>query len=371
MSMRVLCLNAGSSSLKVALVDAGPSGEVRRVEAELPALGDLGVTDALRRALDGAGIREPDAIGHRLVHGGPRPGDSRTRAIDAATRARLALAIPFAPLHLPAELAIVDAAARAYPGAPQVAVFDTAFHDTLPDIARRLPIATWADEAGVRRYGFHGLSYEYVVSHLGADTLGPSVVAHLGSGASLCAVKDGRSVDTTMGMSPTGGVMMGTRTGDMDPGALVHLLDTKGWTARELEHFVNHECGLLGVSGGTSDMRALLERRAHDPRARLAVDLFVYGVQKAIAALVVATGGLRSLVFTGGIGARSAIVRAEICEGLAFLGVTLDAAANAAHAPVISGVGTQAPCTVRALVTDEEVVIARHVRRCLSASEHG
>ena len=367
-AVKVLCVNAGSSSLKLAMVDARADGESRLRDKELHVTKDGGAAaEVLAGALHEWGQGTPDAIGHRLVHGGP--DQVAPLRIDKDARARLERAVPFAPLHLPSELATVDAAARVYPDVPQVACFDTAFHVTLPDVARRLPIAEWADAQGVRRYGFHGLSYEYVVTHLGADVLGPAVIAHLGSGASLAAIQGGRSIDTTMGMSPTGGIMMGTRTGDLDPGALVHLLDVKKWNVRELEHFVNHECGLLGVSTTTSDMRKLLAARDSDPRARLAVDLFVYTLQKAIGALAVSLGGLGSLVFTGGIGARSSVVRAEVCARLAFLGVALDAAKNEESAAIISAPGPR--CTVRVIETDEEVVIARHVRACLDPNGGG
>ena len=311
--------------------------------------------------MEAHGITPPDAIGHRLVHGGP--DQTHPCRLTTAARASLEQAIPFAPLHLPAELEIVDAAARAYPGVPQVACFDTAFHATLPDVARRLPIAGWANHAGVRRYGFHGLSYEYVVSQLGGESLDHAVIAHLGGGASMAAVHGGRSVDTTMGMSPTGGLMMGTRTGDIDPGALVYLMEQKKWPASRVERFVNHECGLFGVSDTTSDMEKLLAARELDPRARLAVDLFVYIAAKAIGALSVALGGLRTLVFTGGIGAHSAAVRAEIASRLGFLGVAIDPAKNAAGVGILSPAG--APCTVHVIETDEEAMIADHVRRCL------
>ncbi len=361
--MKVLCLNAGSSSLKVALIDAKESSETRLAEMELPmSRHGGGAAELLRSMLSNADAEKPDAIGHRFVHGGPEQTDP-LRIVGEA-HSQLEAAVPFAPLHILPEIAVVDAAAVVFPGVPQVACFDTAFHKTMPEVAKRLPIAGWADAKGVRRYGFHGLSYEYVVSHVGAEALGRAVVAHLGSGASLAAIDGGRSVDTTMGMTPTGGVMMGTRSGDVDPGALVHLMEREKWTVRDLERFVDGECGLLGVSGTTPDMRQLLARRAFDPRARIAVDLFVYTVQKAIGALAVSLGGLGSLVFTGAIGARSSVIRAEIAARLGFLGVTLDPAANEANAEVLSPPG--AACTVRSIEADEQVVIARHVRACLS-----
>jgi acetate kinase len=358
-SVKVLCLNAGSSSLKVALIDEG--NVVTRFGA------DVAEARELRKLVESHGIARPDAIGHRLVHGGP--DQSAPLQLTGPTRARLDQAIPFAPLHLPAELAVVDAATRAYPGVPQVACFDTAFHARLPDVARRLPIDGAADEAGVRRYGFHGLSYEYVVSRLGGEALDLAVIAHLGSGASMAAVHGGRSIDTTMGMSPTGGLMMGTRSGDLDPGALVYLMVARKWGAGEIEHYVNHACGLLGVSGTTADMEKLLVAREHDPLAHLAVALFVYTAAKTVGALAVALGGLRTLVFTGGMGAHAAAIRAEIVNRLAFLGVSLDGAKNAAHAAIISPAG--APCTVHVIETDEESVIAHHVERCLGRASLG
>jgi acetate kinase len=390
--VRVLCFNAGSSSLKVALFEVG-RGEPRRVVTGEASFGgeseakvrlvDLatgerfedGVRDssdaeagpvaaarAVVRMLDHHQIALPDAIGHRLVHGGPT--QTAPLRLTGAARARLADAVPFAPLHLPIELAVVDAVARAYPRIPQVACFDTAFHDALPAVARTLPIARWARDSGVRRYGFHGLSYEYVCSRMGGEALDYAVIAHLGGGASMAAVHHGRSVDTTMGMSPTGGLMMGTRSGDLDPGALVYLMDKKKWGAREVEHFVNHESGLLGVSATTSDMQALLAARATDAHARLAVDLFVYTAAKWVGALAVALGGLRTLVFTGGIGAYCPLVRWEVAGRLAFLGVAVDPAKNLANAGVVSLPG--ASCAVHVTPTDEERVIAGHVSRCLA-----
>jgi acetate kinase len=360
--VRVLCLNAGSSSLKGALFDVDAGGARRRAHFDVKVEHEAaGAAAVLERALRGAGIGRPDAVGHRLVHGGP----ARTRPVvlTPEIRAELDLAVPFAPLHLPSELAVVTEATRAFHGVPQVACFDTAFHATLPEVARRLPVAAWANDAGVRRYGFHGLSCEYVVGAVGADALGSAVIAHLGSGASLTAVHGGVSVDTSMGMSPSGGIMMGTRPGDLDPGVLLHLLAEQKWRPSELEKFVNRDCGLLGVSGTTSDMRELLERRGADVRARLAVDLFVYTAQKAIGGLAVALGGMTSLVFTGGIGAHSAVVRAEIAARLGLLGVAIDPERNAANAGVVSPDG--APCTVRVIETDEEQVIARRTHALL------
>ena len=358
--MKVLCLNRGSSSLKAALIEVRAGGLTCLERREIVAPKSGAHDDTLAAALKG--IPVPHAIGHRLVHGGPDQTAPLRLVADA--RRRLDSAIPFAPLHLPMELETVDAALALFPGVPQVACFDTAFHSTLPAVARRLPLAAWADAEGVRSYGFHGLSCEYVVSRLGGSTLGDSIIAHLGSGASMTAVRGGRSIDTTMGMSPTGGLMMGTRSGDLDPGVLVYLIDQKGWSARDVEQFVNHECGLLGVSGTASDMKALLRARDHDERARLAVELFVYVARKEIGALAAALGGLRSLVFTGGMGEHSAVVRSEIAAGLDFLGVSLDEDRNGTGAAIVSREGS--PCTVFVVVTDEESVIARHVEASVS-----
>lgn len=389
--MRVLCFNAGSSSLKVALIDVGAT-TVSRVVAGSSSFGPkldgtLRLVDVAsgRVLIDGAlsgdgaasrvvaaarafcdalrdcGIEPPDAVGHRLVHGGPE--QFAPLRLTRTARARLEEAIPFAPLHLPAELQVVDAAMCAYPDSPQVACFDTAFHATLPEVARRLPVPMWASEAGVKRYGFHGLSYEYASARVG-DKLDYAVIAHLGSGASMAAVHEGKSVDTTMGMSPSGGLMMGTRTGDLDPGVLVYLMDKKQWGARDVERFVNHDTGLLGVSGTTSDMQALLAAREQDPCARLAVELFVYTAAKAVGSLAVGLGGLRTLVFTGGIGAHSAVVRAEIVGRLGLFGVSLDAEKNVAQAELISAPGSS--CAVHVIEADEELVVARHVRSCLT-----
>ena len=213
----------------------------------------------------------------------------------------------------------------------------------------------------MRRYGFHGLSYEYVVETLGEESLGRAVLAHLGSGASMAAVRDGRSIDTTMGFTPTGGLVMGTRSGDLDPGILLYLLIDRGYDARALDHLVNHEAGLVALSGTTPDMKRLLEQRATDTRSALAVDVFCYQARKWIGALAAALGGVDVLVFTGGIGERSADVRREICAGLGHLGVVLDDARNTACQPIISAEG--GACVTRVVATDEERMIARHTRR--------
>jgi acetate kinase len=255
---------------------------------------------------------------------------------------------------------MIEAVAAHFPDLPQVACFDTAFHSRMPKVAQRfaLPGKLW--EQGIKRYGFHGLSYEYVVGKLGAELGQRAVIAHLGNGSSMVALRDGISIDTSMGLTPTGGFMMGTRSGDLDPGVLLHLLSA-GCSAEKLEALLNHEAGLLGVSGGSSEMRVLLEKRKTDPAAALAVQMFCYQVRKFVGAFAAALNGLDTLVFTGGIGEHAAEVRTEICSGLRYLGVALDGAANHRNAEVISAAG--GGCVVRVVETDEDLMIARHTRK--------
>jgi acetate kinase len=259
---------------------------------------------------------------------------------------------------MPACIAGIEAIAARHPGMPQVVCFDTAFHATLPEVARRLPLPDRFN--AVRRYGFHGLSYEYVMSTLGVEPPPRIVIAHLGNGASLVAVKDGRAIDTTMGLTPTGGILMGTRSGDLDPGVLVYLARSNGLGPDALEHLVDRESGLLAV-GGTSDMKTLLERSRSDPRARLAVQMFGYAVRKAIGAFAAALGGIDLLAFTGGIGERAAPIRAEACRGLEPFGIEVDAERNARDEEVISGASSRS--VVRVVTANEDLVIARHARR--------
>jgi acetate kinase len=254
---------------------------------------------------------------------------------------------------------MIDAVAAHFPDLPQVACFDTAFHSRMPEVAQRfaLPGKLW--DQGIKRYGFHGLSYEYVVGKLGTELGQRAVVAHLGNGSSMVALRDGVSIDTSMGLTPTGGFMMGTRSGDLDPGVLLHLLRA-GYSAEKLEALLNHETGLLGVSGESSEMRVLLEKRKSEPPAARAVQMFCYQVRKFVGAFAAALNGLNTLVFTGGIGEHAAEVRAEICSGLQYLGVALDVAANNRNAEVISAAGGR--CVVRVVETDEDLMIARHTR---------
>lgn len=381
---RVLCLNAGSSSLKVAVYEVAGEVITRTVGGTAERLGSpeahLRVRDADGRVLvdealvaqdaaeaaervlahpSAATWAEAEAVGHRVVHGGAA-FDAPVR-IDDTVLAKLERQVPLAPLHLPVSLRVIERLLALRPRLPQVACFDTAFHRTLPAVARRFALPRHLTAAGVRRYGFHGLSLQFVVEVLGADLPPRTVVAHLGNGASLTALRDGVSVDTTMGLTPCGGVPMGTRPGDLDPGVLTYLLRSQGMDAAALEHLVNHESGLRGVSGGTTDMRALLEHEVLDPAAVEAIETFCYGVTKAIGALAAVLGGLDGLVFTGGIGEHAAPVRDRICAPLGFLGIALDAQANAAHAAEIS----RGPCVVRVVATDEDRIIARETARVI------
>ncbi len=357
----MLCLNSGSSSIKYAVFVDGV--QIHRDETGgLTGRDRSQVVAELFATVDRLGVAVA-AVGHRIVHGGPDLTEHIR--IDDAVLDRLRAAVDFAPLHLPDELTIIDAVIEHAPNVAQVACFDTAFHRTLPEVAHRFALPSAITDGGIRRFGFHGLSYEYVVDHVGAEGLGRAVIAHLGSGASLAAVADGISIDTTMGLTPTGGVVMGTRTGDLDPGVLLHLLRTGAVDRRGLERLVDHESGLLGLSGSTSDVRSLLDARAHDDRAAaLALAVFAYSTRKAIGALVAVLGGIDTLVFTGGVGEHAAPVRAEIVAPLAHLGLELDPAANEEDGAATSGVISRAGGPVVLVVpTDEEAMIDRHTRR--------
>jgi acetate kinase len=305
------------------------------------------------------------AVGHRLVHGGPTL--AAPVLLNNDVRAELLAAVPLAPLHLPQALAAIDCISQAFPDLPQIACFDTAFHATMPAHARTFALPYELGQMGIRRYGFHGLSYEYIVQKLRAldpaSVGGRAVVLHLGNGASMAALLRGESMDTTMGFTPTGGIVMGTRSGDLDPGVLVHLL-SRGVVknADELSVMLTKKSGLLGISGVSSDMRDLLAR-GKDPRARLAVEIFTYQAKKQLGAYAAALSGLDTVVFTGGIGEHGKEIREEICAGLSFLGIDLDHAANAKNAPVVSA--KDARVTVRVISTDEDAMIASHTARLL------
>lgn len=300
------------------------------------------------------------AVGHRVVHGGQRfAAPARVTADMLDELRRLA---PLDPLHLPPEIQGIEAVARIFPDIPQVACFDTAFHRTLPEVAWRYALPRRLSDQEVRRYGFHGLSYEYLVEELKL-TKDRAILAHLGNGASMAAVRDGQCIDTTMGFTPTGGLVMGTRSGDLDPGILLYLLRERGISVPDLDKLLNNESGLLGVSGTTADMADLLRRENAEPAAALAVTIFCYQARKFIGALAAALGGLDVLVFTAGIGERSAAIREDIACGLGHLGVQLDAGRNAAGGPVISADTSRV--MVRVVKTNEELMIARHTRRAL------
>lgn len=337
----VLAVNAGSSSLKLALFDQGTH---RVWQDDFENIGHEGPSDhreALATGLDhlaAAGRAHPAAVGHRVVHGGPHHAEPE-RVTDGLLN-DLRTIQSFAPLHLPAQIGVIEEVAVRLPQSVQVACFDTAFHRDMPQRARRLPLPGDVWEAGIRRYGFHGLSYEYVVAEIPEASRGRVVIAHLGNGASMAAVLDGRAVDTTMGFTPLGGIMMGTRPGDLDPGVVVHLARERGLDPDALEQLLARESGLLGVSGLSSDMKALLDARDTHAGAALAVEMFCYRAKKEVGALAAALGGLDTLIFTGGIGERAAPVRDEICAGLDHLGAV----------------------EVMVVATDEDLVIARHTQ---------
>jgi acetate kinase len=306
------------------------------------------------------------AVGHRVVHGGPKYFDPQR--ITAEMVEELHRLSPFDPEHLPEEILLTGAFHRRFPDLPQVACFDTAFHHDLPRVARLLPIPRRYEVQGVRRYGFHGLSYAFLIGELarvaGSEAAqGRVILAHLGNGASLAAVHGGKSIDTSMGFTPVAGLVMSTRSGDLDPGLLWYLAGTEGLDAKRFNEMVNFESGLLGVSETSSDMHDLLDREAQDVRAGEAVALFCYQVKKWIGAFAAALSGLDTLVFAGGIGENAPVVRARVCDGLEFLGIELEEKHNAANAGVISTDAGRV--TVRVIHTDEEWMIASMVCRVL------
>ena len=356
--LEVVALNCGSSSVKGARYRVDKAGEHRLADTAAENISSVDrIGEAAARIYVGlAAGAPPDAVGHRFVHGGPTLRASTI--VDDGVLAELRDAVPFAPLHLPGSLAAVEAIRAREPRLPQVVCFDTTFHVSLPESQWRLPLPRALADEGIRRYGFHGLSYEYVVQAIGASTLGRGVIAHLGNGASLCAVSDGRSVATSMGFTPTGGIPMGTRAGDLDPGVLIHLVREGGYDVGRLERLVDLEAGLLAL-GGTSDMRELLDRRDRgDRNAAFAVDVFCERVAMTVGAYATCLGSLDTIVFTAGIGERSPAVRAEVCGRLAHLGVRIDDDRNEQSAGVISDRGSVV--TVRVVPTDEDAMIARH-----------
>jgi len=307
------------------------------------------------------GFTHVRAVGHRVVHGMKHIQPERVSQVLLDELHRIS---PYDPDHLPREIELIEAFRRRYPQLPQVACFDTAFHHTLPRVARLLPIPRRFDAMGIQRYGFHGLSYDYLMQELarvaGTKTVQSRVIlAHLGNGASLAAVRDGRSIDTSMGFTPTGGLTMGTRTGDLDPGVAWYLMQSENLTPQQFNKLINHQSGLLGISETSSDMRDLIGLEATDERAAEAVALFCYQVKKWIGSYSAALSGLDTLVFAGGIGENAPAVRARICDGLEFLGIEIDEKRNVANAGVISSEASRV--AVRVMHTDEEVMIAKSV----------
>lgn len=387
--VNVLALNSGSSSLKFGLYRVGSSQTETVLSGEVESIGAhesrFSAADSHRNELvtetapiathsdaiiriggllADSGIPAPDAIGHRVVHGGPTL--LQHCVIDDSVLRRLETAAAFAPLHTPAALAVIHYAQEHFPGLPQVACFDTAFHADMPDVARTLPIARELVASGLQRYGFHGLSCESIVHQLGDDLPARTVIAHLGNGASVTAVRSGKSIDTSMGLTPTGGVMMGTRSGDLDPGVLLYLLREKHFDAVMLEDLVDHRSGLRGISGTSSDMRLLHAAAPADAAARLAIQMFCYGVRKQVAAMVAALDGVDLIVFTGGIGEHDAQVRAGICSGLSSVGVSLDEGRNRTANDPISSFASS--CAVRVLASQEDEQIARHTGTLLASA---
>jgi acetate kinase len=368
----ILTINGGSSTVKFALFELIDAATLRpilrdkidRIDASDQRRSALHVVDQIRSRLAGA---VPAGIGHRVVHGGVKLLEHQRVTSDLI--AELKRNIPLDLAHLPGEIALIEAFGGALGELPQVACFDTAFHRDLPGVTKLLPIPRRYDAAGVRRFGFHGLSYTYLMGELervaGTDAAnGRVVLAHLGNGASLAAVRGGKPIDTTMAFTPTAGLVMGTRPGDLDPGLLVYLMRAEDKTPQQMDEFISHECGLIGVSETTADMRDLVARRGSDVRAAEAFDLFCYSAKKWIGAYAAALGGLDTLVFAGGIGENSPEARAAIIAGLDFLGLRIDPATNATSQAIISSPGSRV--TVRVMRTDEEIVIARAVSQLLS-----
>jgi acetate kinase len=390
----VLALNSGSSSLKFGLYRVGTSKTEMLLSGEVESIGekegryhaqdsygnsllaDAGSIPTQREAiirivklLADAKMPAPAAIGHRIVHGGPNL--RQHCLIDEAVLQQLEAAIAFAPLHIPPALSVIRFAQEHFPGLLQVACFDTTFHNEMPEVARVLPIAKKFRSEGIHRYGFHGLSCESIVHQLAGDLPDRLIIAHLGNGASVTAVKRGKSIDTSMGLTPTGGVIMGTRSGDLDPGVLVYLMREKKFDAAMLEDLIDRHSGLLGISGIASDMRRLQEAASSNADARLAIQMFRYSVRKQLAGMISALDGVDLIVFTGGIGENDWESRAAICDGLGWNGVSLDENRNrSANNPINDSVSQ---CSVFVLPSQEDEQIARHTRALIFSllSDHG
>jgi acetate kinase len=372
--MTVLALNSGSSSLKFGLYRVSGSVTEALIEGEAEAIGETNSklhvrnsegrttsydTKSVASQRDAIGLigkllddskLHPAAIGHRVVHGGP---ELRQHClIDDSVMQQMDSAAPFAPLHIPPALSVIHFAQEHFPELPQVACFDTTFHAGMPDVARVLPIPREWQSQGIHRYGFHGLSCESIIHQLEPSIPERLIIAHLGNGASVTAVRDGKSIDTSMGLTPSGGVIMGTRSGDLDPGVLIYLMREKKFDSDMLEDLIDHKSGLLGISGVGSDMRRLHEAAPSDANANLAIDMFCYSVRKEIAAMMSVLGGVDLIVFTGGIGENDGKVRASICAGLSWAGIALNAAQT--------NKGSHA--SIKVLPSQEDEQIARHTQ---------
>ena len=390
----LLTLNGGSSSIRFALYTGGEpmrrllNGKVDRVGLSGTSLTS---TDAAGQSLEGrtvdpavhrsavaflldwletqSAFASVKAVGHRVVHG---MAHSEPEQVTPELLDELHRITPYDPEHLPLEIELIEAIRQRHPALPQVVCFDTAFHRTMPRVASILPIPRRFEAAGVRRYGFHGLSYQYLMEELArlgdpAATKGRVILAHLGNGASLAAVQDGRGIDTSMGFTPTSGLVMGSRSGDLDPGLVSYLASTEQMTVTQFQDMANHASGLLGVSETSSDLRDLLAREPADVRAAEAVALFCYQARKWIGSFAAALGGLDTLVFAGGIGENAALIRFRICETLGFLGIDLHEARNASNASLVSTDGSRV--AVRVIRTDEERMIAMSTLRVLGLGE--
>jgi acetate kinase len=377
----ILCINVGSSSCKFALYSISGAAESLVAEGAADRIGSSGgkirvhdangrvlaqsdralarpqvAVDALFDEFERLKLPRLDAVGHRIVHGGPH--HVAPEIVTPALLDDLKSLIPFAPLHMPGGIEGIEAVAGRHPKLPQVACFDTAFHRGMPERAERFPLPRELWDGGIRRYGFHGISYEYIMQALGADVPPHLIIAHLGNGASMAAVLNGHPHDTTMGFTPAGGFMMGTRPGDLDPGVIIYLLEQKRYDARRLAELVNLKSGLLGVSGLSSDVKTLLDARSANVDAAMAIEMFRYQIRKSIGALAAALGGLDMLIFTGGIGEHAAAVRAEVCDGLAYLGLVIDPRRNDSNEDTISSANSK--CRVRVIPTNENLMVARH-----------
>jgi acetate kinase len=389
-SPRVLAINGGSSSIRFSVYEANEAlvrichGKVDRIglSGTVLQVGDPPETipiphgsrasdhnTAVRFLLgwleDQPGFDAIKAVGHRIVHG---MRHSVPEKVTSKLLAELHRLTPYVPDHLPRELSLIEAVASRHPRLPQVACFDTAFHRTMPQVAKQLPIPRRYAAKGVQRYGFHGISYAYLLEELSrldpAGAKGRVILAHLGNGASLAAVRNGESVDTSMGFTPAAGLVMGSRSGDLDPGLTYFLARNDGMTAAQFQHMVNHESGLLGVSGTSSDLRDLCAREDTDSRAAEAVNLFCYQVKKWVGSFAAALGGLDTLIFSAGIGENAPLIRQRVCDGLGFLGVELDPQRNAKNLSIISPEGSGAK--IRIVRTDEELMLAKYAIRALN-----